>query len=592
MLHAAYAHHQAGRSAEAEGLCRLILKSQADHSDALHLLGVIELQRGNAPRAAELIGRAIQSDPAEVRYHSSLGATLVALGRPDAAVTALRHAIKIAPNSADAHYNLGCVLKEQGRFDEAAARFRRSLEIRPAFAEALNNLGRASQSQGKLTEAMAAYREALAAKPDFVAAHSNLLLCMGYDPACTPAKAYAESRLWNDRHAAPRAAHQQPHANDRDPARPLRVGYVSPDFRRHSVGYFIEPLLAAHDRREVDVVCYAEVAKPDERTACLQALADDWRSTVGMSDAKVAERIREDRIDILVDLAGHTRGNRLLAFAEKPAPVQVTWLGFGGTTGMTAIDHLLTDSILAPEDEAGHGFTETLVRLPRGFLCYAPDADAPEPNDLPAASNGFVTFGSLNLLAKLRPGVLDIWTRILREVPGSRLLLKSRELRTRHLGAGFLNQFDVRGIEPDRIDLMGHIPSREDHLAAYSRADIALDPFPYNGGTTTCESLWMGVPVLTLKGDRFAGRMGASILSSVGLPELVAESEEEYVEKAVGLAGDLDRLSALRRDLRRRMSASPLCDAPAFARKVEAAYREMWRRWCSGEQQAPSACEG
>jgi predicted O-linked N-acetylglucosamine transferase (SPINDLY family) len=373
--------------------------------------------------------------------------------------------------------------------------------------------------------------------------------------------------------------------NDRTDGRRLKVGYVSPDFRQHSVAYFLEPLLRSHDRKVIEVFCYAEVGWPDTVTERFKQLADHWVTTVGMSDDATAERIRRDGIDILVDLAGHTSKNRLPVFARKPAPVQVTWLGYPNTTGLTAIDYRFVDAVTDPEGETEALASETLVRLPGGFLCYGGPDDAPAPGPVPSLTTGTVTFGSFNNPAKLSAATLDAWADVLARLPQARLLLKGKPFADPATRALYLDRLAKRGVAVERIELVAWLPE-EGHLALYNRIDIALDPFPYNGTTTTCEALWMGVPVITLRGDRHASRVGASLLTQTRLTDLIADSVEAYVETAVALAGDPARLSELRQSLRPRMAASPLCDAPAFADKIEHAYRTIWQRWCAAPDPA------
>ena len=370
------------------------------------------------------------------------------------------------------------------------------------------------------------------------------------------------------------------YANVREAARRLKIGYVSPDFRGHSVAYFVEPLLKGHDRQAVEVFCYAEVTRPDTVTAHLQGLVDHWLVTVGLSDEELAERIRADGIDILVDLAGHTANNRLRVFARKPAPVQVTWLGYPNTTGLEAIDYRLVDAVTDPVGEADAWASETLVRLEGGFLCYGGLKDAPEPTVPPCLKTGTVTFGSFNNPAKVSAATFDAWATLLSRLPQARLLLKGKPFADAATRALFLARLGERGVAAERVELVAWLPGTAAHLALYHRVDIALDPFPYNGTTTTCEALWMGVPVVTLRGDRHAGRVGASLLSQIGLTDLIANSVEEYVEIALALARNPGRLDDLRRALRPRMAASPLCDGRAFARKMEAAFRTMWQVWC------------
>ncbi|MGD9579242.1 MAG: hypothetical protein AB7Y74_13445, partial [Syntrophorhabdus sp.] len=347
-----------------------------------------------------------------------------------------------------------------------------------------------------------------------------------------------------------------------------------------SVSYFFLPLLKEHSR-SFEIFCYSDVKRPDQVTACLKGLTDHWRSIVGLTDEEVARQIGQDRIDILVDLAGHTTHNRLPVFAMRPAPVQVTWLGYPNTTGIPVMDYRITDDIADPVGDSGQYHTERLVRLPQGFLCYAPPEEAGEVSSLPALIQGRVTFGSFNNLPKVNEKVVEVWSSILKKVPGSSLMLKSRSLSDKGVRHRYLDMFSRYGVTSERIQLVPYAHMKQEHLSLYGRMDIGLDPFPYNGTTTTCEALWMGVPVVTLKGDRHSSRVGASLLMRVGLEELVAETEEEYVQKAAALANDLNNLASLRGTMRGRMKESPLCDAGSFAQKMEAMYKEIWERWCA-----------
>jgi protein O-GlcNAc transferase len=331
----------------------------------------------------------------------------------------------------------------------------------------------------------------------------------------------------------------------------------------------------------VEVFCYAEVRRPDAVTTRLQGVADHWLVTVGLSDQQLAERIRTDGIDILVDVAGHTAGGRLLVFARKPAPVQVTWLGYPNTTGLKAIDYRLVDEVTDPVGETDAWASETLVRLEDGFLCYRGLRDGPEPTSPPSLKTGIVTFGSFNNPAKVSTATFDAWAKLLSRLPQARLILKGISFTDASTRALFLARLDQRGVAADRVELLTQLPGAAEHLSLYNRVDIALDPLPYNGTTTTCEALWMGVPVITLKGDRHAGRVGASLLTRIGLTDLIAHSIEEYVEIAVALAGNSGRLDDLRRALRLRIAASTMCDERAFACKMEAAFRSMWQHWCN-----------
>jgi predicted O-linked N-acetylglucosamine transferase (SPINDLY family) len=516
---------------------------------------------------------------AKLDAHFNLGNTLMGQGRLDEAIAAFRRAIGIKPDHAAAYTTLGIALAGQGKLDEAIAAYRRAIGIKPDLAEAYSNLGAALSWQGKLDEAIAAFRQAIVIKPGLSKAFSSLLLGLHYDDKSTNEDLFAAHREWDERYGQ-RVPRFTAYTNDRDPARRLRIGYFSPDFRQHANVYFVEPLLRGHDRQKVEVFCYAEVMRPDLVTTRLQGLADHWVVTVGLSDQQLAERIRTDGIDILVDVPGHMANDRLLVFARKPAPVQVTWLGYPDTTGLKAIDYRLVDAVTDPAGEADAWASETLVRLKGGFLCYSGLRDGPEPTSAPCLRTGTVTFGSFNNPAKLSTATFDAWAKLLSRLPQARLLLKGIPFADAATRALFLDRLGERGVPAERVELMAWHPGPAEHLALYHRVDIALDPFPYNGTTTTCDALWMGVPVITLRGHRHAGRVGASLLTQVGLTDLIADSIEEYVEIAVALAGDPGRLDELHRILRPRMAASPLGDEGAFASKMEAAFRTMWERWC------------
>jgi predicted O-linked N-acetylglucosamine transferase (SPINDLY family) len=371
---------------------------------------------------------------------------------------------------------------------------------------------------------------------------------------------------------------------DSDPARKLRVGYVSADFRQHAVASFIEPIIAAHDRTQVSVTCYSD-GMPDAVTARLREVArpDAWRDVRPLTDEALARQIIDDKIDILVDLAGHTSGNRLLTFARRPAPVQITYCGYPGTTGLAAIGWRLTDALADPPGDADRQHAEQLWRLPHGFLCFQPDPELGTPSRPPCSLNGgtAVTFGSFNNLSKLGDEVLAAWARILEGVPGSRLFLKSRALTDEEPRQRLRRVFADHGIAPQRLEFAPYAATTQDHLSLYSQVDLALDPFPYNGTTTTCEALWMGVPVLSLGGKTHAGRVGASLLNAVGFPELVVGSIDKYVAAAVALAADRERLATYRAELRPRMTSSPLTNPRLITADIESAYREMWRQFCA-----------
>jgi predicted O-linked N-acetylglucosamine transferase (SPINDLY family) len=386
---------------------------------------------------------------------------------------------------------------------------------------------------------------------------------------------------WNALTAAHLKEAIVPHANTREADRRLRIGYVSPDFRMHPVSYFIESVLMAHDRSKFEVTCYAELAHdPDVVTERLKNQADRWCDTTRMSDDELAACVRADQIDILVDLAGHTGHNRLLVFARKPAPVQVSWIGYPATTGLDTIDWRLTDAIADPPGLTEKFHTEKLWRLPGPFLCFSPQADAPAVSEPPYKRNGFVSFGCFNNGSKIRDPVLAVWARVIKGLSGSRIVVKNRTLSDAVFRKELRDRFRAAGGDPAALVLHGFEPTPTAHLALYAEVDIALDTFPYNGTTTTCEALWMGVPVVTLAGDSHVSRVGVSLLTNAGLGDLVAHTEDEYVSILMTLAGDHERREKLRRSLRDQMLNSPIGDAPLFTRHLEGAYRAMWRQWC------------
>ena len=545
--------------------------------DAYSNLGGALNEKGDLDEAIAAFRQAIALNPNLPEAHGNLGSVLKNRGEPDETIAACRAALILKPNYPEACVNLGAALKDKGELDAAIAAFRQAIVLNPNSPEAHGSLADVLKDVGQLDEAIAAYRQAIALKPVFPEAHDNLLYTLHFHPAYD-ARAIADEHVrWNREFAEPLKKLIQAHVNDRSPNRRLRIGYFSPDFRGHPVGRFVFPLLAHHDKSQCEVFAYANVRVLDPITQRIRSYVDNWRDIVGLSDAQVVDLIREDQIDILVDLTMHMADNRLLVFARKPAPVQVTYLAYCSTTGLETIDYRLSDPYLDPPTEDELPYSEQTIRLPETYWCYQPVIESPESIPLPALRQDAITFGCLNNFCKVNETGLMTWAAILRAVPNSQLLLHAHEGSHRQQVS---ERFERHGIKPDRVHFVPYA-SPDEYFDLYRRMDIALDTFPYGGGTTTCDALWMGVPVVSLAGKMAVGRGGLSILSNIGLPELVGRSEDEYVRIATGLAGDLPRLANLRSTLRRRMQQSPLMDAKRFSRNVEAAYRQMWRNWCA-----------
>ncbi len=604
-------HHEAGRLQAAEQIYRQILALQPNQADAWHLLGVIAYQVGKHGIAVEYIGRAITLSPYVESYYLDYGNTLKEQGKFDEAVACYRRALELKPDYAEAHNNLGVTLNDQRKWDEAIACYRRALELKPDYAEAHNNLGIAIQNlgkldeavaccrcalelkpdyadahnnlgnalkdQGKLDEAVACYRRALELKPDFVSARSNLLCTLQYCTGVTPsglAEAHAE---YDRRHAAPLYVTLAQHENARDRHRRLRLGFISPDLARHPVGVFLVRVLENLSQEQYETICYSDRMVKDDLTLRLQAATTRWLDVIGISDQRLAEQIRADRIDILFDLSGHAAHNRLLVFARKPAPIQITWIGYEGTTGLAAMDYLLADRHVVPQGTE-HYYRERVLRMPEGYLCYDPPGAAPPVGPPPSLAKRYASFGSFNNPAKIRPEVVAVWAEILRRAPTARLVLKYRGLGDPTVKRRYLDLFAAHDVEPQRLELLP-FSSYAEYLATYHQVDVALDPFPFSGSVTTCDALWMGVPVVSCPGETFASRHSLSHLSSVGLTETIARDLNEYVELAVSLAGDQPRLAALRAGLRQRMAASPLCDGKRFATNFMSMLHDVWEQW-------------
>jgi protein O-GlcNAc transferase len=566
-----------GRLDEAIAACRRALELHPHFPEAHFNLANALGERDEFDESITAYRRALELKPGDAKAHLYLAHVLSKSGRLDEAIAAYRRVVELQPDLPESSYNLACALFEQGQLDEAIAAFRHALRLEPNFPDAHNNLGTALKDRGELDEAIAAYRRAIELHPEHPWLHSNLIYTLHFHPGSTADAIAGECARWERQHAAPLRDSVHPHGNDRGSSRRLKIGYVSPNFYAQAECNFIIPLFEAHDHSMCEIHAYSDVQSPDAITARLKKSVDFWHDTRALSDEQLAGRIQDEKIDVLVDLTMHMGRNRLLVFARQPAPVQVAWLAYPGSTGLRSIGYRLTDANMEPAGQEPLWSTEELVRLPDSWCCYDPASVSPEVNALPALSSNCVTFGSLNNFAKVNDGVLALWARVLDAVAGSRLVILCPKGEARERVQSF---FGARGIAAERLEFSERV-SRAEYLNLYHGIDIGLDPFPYNGITTTCDALWMGTPVLTLPGKMPAARAGLSLLSTVGLGEWAAASEEDYVRLAVELAENLPRLAELRATLRARMKASPLMDAPRFARQVEQAYRSIWEHWRS-----------
>jgi predicted O-linked N-acetylglucosamine transferase (SPINDLY family) len=601
---------QDGDIASAIGLAQRAL-SLAPAQPEFHVsLGSLHAASGDRDRAIESYQAALRLKPDVTEWQLELAGALSEAGRLEEAVTAYRAALRLGPPDADAWFNLGFALqalrryqeaeeaflacsrlapdraeacvnlamarRDQGTFVEAEPPARRAVELAPALPQAWFVLGNALTKQGRHLEAIPHYRKAVELLPDYEAAWSALLMSMNYEDSLSPREIYETHLKWGRSFPAVAPAPIEPaHAQ---PGHRLRIGYLSADLREHAVAYFLEPILRHHDGSRFEVFAYHVGRHEDAVTARLKSLAARWRRPpADLKHDELEKMLRADRLDILVELSGHTDGQRLAVLARRVAPVQVTYLGYPNTTGLHTIDYRITDGRADPPGEADALHVEKLVRLPQTFLCYSPPTVAPVAPLPPCRQRGYLTFGSFNNFAKISAASVALWSRVLLQVPGSKLALKHLALRDPGLQRLLHERFRAHGVAPERVVVMPPRPAHRDHLDAYSEIDVALDTVPYNGTTTTIEALWMGVPVVALEGDRHAARVGVSLLSAVGMPELIAHSQEEYVAIAAQLASQPDRLEQLRHTLRSTVERSPLADGARFTQELEQAYQEMWR---------------
>ncbi len=555
---------------------RKALAIEPNHVEALNNLGKVLQSLGRSDEALASYRRALMLKPDYAKALSNVGRVLQVQGKVDEALASYRQAILIKPDMPETYCYMGKALRVQGNLTEAVASFQKALALDPDSSLAYHGLAEVYREQGRPQEAISCYRKALSIRPDSVETHSSLLLAMQYTTDFSAPEIFAEHLRFAQQFESPLKPLWSAHQNVPDANKRLKVGYVSGDFRQHSVASFIEPIISSHDKNTIEVYCYYNHPKNDHISDRIAASADHWFQCFGLKDDELADRIRNDGIDILVDLSGHTSFNRLLTFARKPAPIQMTWIGYPGTTGLAAMDYRLTDEYLDPAGMTEQFHTETLLRLPSSCT-FQPSAESPPVNALPALACGYFTLASLNNLLKVNRDTIRLWARILLALPNARLMLgNATGSQTQQRLASLFAQ---EGISADRLIFHPRMPTME-YLALHHQIDLALDPFPYNGGTTTGHSLWMGVPVITLAGDRTVSRSGNAILSNFGLTECIARSEQEYFDRVLEFARDLPRLEQLRQSLRQIMTSGQNIGALGLTQSLEAAYRAAWHKWC------------
>ncbi|MCK5877260.1 MAG: tetratricopeptide repeat protein [Candidatus Marithrix sp.] len=553
------------------------LSINPNHADAYLNLGNALTAQDKFTEAVNYYQKAITLDSNNVNAYNALGVALKKMDKMDESLVAFQQAIVLNPNYIAAYRNMGKILLDDYKFGKAELCFQQALKLQPNSFDAHVKLGDLLKRKSMLNAAIKHYKRALEIKPNAITS-GIFVNTLNYSPDYEQATIFLEHQKFNEQYTAHLSTFVKSHTNEKNPNRQLKIGYVSADLRRHSVTFFMQQILANHDHTNFEITCYHNSKQTDEFTKQLQKYTDNWVDCVELSDEELTDKIRLDKIDILVDLSGHTAGNRLLVFARKPAPIQATYLGYPNTTGLTAIDYLITDSYV---DVGEILSSEISVRMPDSFYCYDPIVECPTINELPAINNEYVTFCSFNNYIKLNPKTFILWAKILKSVPNSKLIIMTSSLQDDDVQHSLNNIFLELNIEPSQI-IIGHANSTEEILELYNnRADIALDSFPYNGATTTCESLWMGVPVVTLVGETIASRVGLSILSTIGLTELIAYTPEEYVDICVNLANDTEHLQKLRREMRERMLASPLMDGVGFTKNLEIEYKKMWEKWCN-----------
>jgi protein O-GlcNAc transferase len=559
-----------GELDKAEAYFRQAIQNNPHHHSAYTYLGNIYKERRDFIQAVQHHQKAIQITPQAAEVYCNLGIVFQEIDKHAEAIQCFEKAIQLNRTLVEAYFNLGNTYFHLGNLTDAIHNYEEAIKHRPGYREGYNNLGNALLNQARVHEAIECYKKAHAG--------SNQLMVLNYSDVLSPETVFAEHQAWAAKFETKLLESHS--TRDKSPDRKLRIGYVSPDFRKHVVATFFEPILQFHDKEKFEIFCYDNQSGFDKITQQLQSLGGQWRRIVNLPDPEAAKLIREDQVDILIDLTGHMANNRLPLFALKPAPIQMTYLGYPHSTGLQTIDYRISDRYADPEGMTEAFHSEQLLRFEKTAWCYQPPMGLPDIVYPPCLETDHVTFGSFNNSVKISPSLIEIWAKLLHQIPSSRLLLKSRHLGDKGLKEYFHQHFSKHGISPHRVELFPWEPTTEQHFASYQKIDIALDTFPYHGTTTTCEALWMGVPVITLAGKTHTSRVGVSLLSNLNLTELIAENSEDYIRIAKELAGDHQKLKTLRTGMRDRMKASPLFNAKRFTKDLETLYQSAWKQWC------------
>ena len=567
-----------GDNKEAQYYCNKALEIKSDYPHGHLNAGVLQLRFRNYSKSEYHLKKAVSLKDNFAEAYFNLGVLYYNQDKHDLSFDAYKKAIAINPSYKDAYINTAKIMYDKDMYEQAAKLYVEVLKLNPKCQVALSNIAGIFLKQGDIKSSIYYYKKALSIKPDMAALHSNYLFCINYDHEISSEKLFIEHIEYGKIHNK-LTENNIKYYNNFVSNKRLKVGYVSSDFSDHPVAYFIEPVLKNHNKSIIEPICYSNVSKPDNITNIIKSHCSKFIDIYGINSEKVSNIIRNDNIDILVDLAGHTRGNSLTVFAHKPAPIQISYLGYPNTTGLKAIDYRLVDNITDPDQD--ELYTEKLIRFQNCFLCFSPCYKYPDIKPLPCLNNGYITFGSFNNISKINIEVIRVWSEILKRTTNSKILLKSKAFNDSQIRKRYENFFKKFNINKERIILKGSIISPYEHLNYYNNLDIALDTFPYNGTTTTCEALWMSVPVITIKGNRHASRVGTSLLTYSGFKELIAYDIEDYIKMAVNISTNMEKLIFYRNNIRNKMLSSKLCNAEDFTNEIELIYQSIWKNLVS-----------